>query len=208
MSVVLTTAEINILWRERKAQQDYIYVCEDGFIYKGLKDGTLIKVPNTNLDDWNKQKKINTTVPSVSKTVSKGAVLNLNNLLSNIDVPGPLDIPEDSWVSVAQNIETEHPYIINSNASWIIEAEGATHYRLHFAKLVLEHKFDTLKIINDVTNELLAEFDGYEEKGMWTEDYEAPRLRLEFVSDDTVNRWGFQIDQFQYTTFNTNPTTL
>jgi len=73
MSVVLTTAEINILWRERKAQQDYIYVCEDGFIYKGLKDGTLIKVPNTNLDDWNKQKKINTTVPSVSKTVSKGA---------------------------------------------------------------------------------------------------------------------------------------
>jgi hypothetical protein len=147
-------------------------------------------------------------VPSLYKTVSKGAVLNLNNLLSNIDVPGPLDIPEDSWVSVAQNIETEHPYIINSNASWIIEAEGATHYRLHFAKLVLEHKFDTLKIINDVTNELLAEFDGYEEKGMWTEDYEAPRLRLEFVSDDTVNRWGFQIDQFQYTTFNTNPTTL
>jgi len=73
MSVVLTTAEINILWRERKAQQDYVYVCEDGFLYKGLKDGTLIKVPNTNLDDWNRQKKANTTVPSVSKTVSQGA---------------------------------------------------------------------------------------------------------------------------------------
>ena len=72
MSVVLTTAEINLIWTTKTAKQDYVYVCEDGFLYKGLKDGTLSRVLNTNLDDWTKQKNANQSLPYVNKTVSQG----------------------------------------------------------------------------------------------------------------------------------------
>jgi len=72
MSVVLTSAEINLLWSTRTAQQDYVYVCEDGFLYKGLKDGTLQRVPNTNLDQWTRQKNANQSLPYRNKTIEQG----------------------------------------------------------------------------------------------------------------------------------------
>jgi hypothetical protein len=72
MSVVLTSAEINLLWTTRTAQQDYIYVCEDGFLYKGQKDGTLQRIPNTNLDDWTKQRDANQSLPFRNKTTIQG----------------------------------------------------------------------------------------------------------------------------------------
>ena len=72
MDVVLTTAEINLLWTTRTAQQDYVYVCEDGMLYKGQKDGTLLRVPNTNLDDWTKQRRANQSLPYRNKTIIQG----------------------------------------------------------------------------------------------------------------------------------------
>lgn len=72
MSGVITRAELNIIWSTKTAQLDYIYACEDGGLYKGQRDGTLLRVPNTNRDDWNKQVAANQSLPYISKVVSKG----------------------------------------------------------------------------------------------------------------------------------------
>ncbi len=76
MSVVLTLAEINLLWSTKTAQQDYVYVCDDGFLYKGQKDGTLQRVINTNYDDWVKQRNSNQTLPFRNKTIIQGTRLS------------------------------------------------------------------------------------------------------------------------------------
>ena len=56
---VLTKSQINDIWANKTAITEYVYVCEDGCLYKGLSNGALFKVLNTNYDTWNKQKKLN-----------------------------------------------------------------------------------------------------------------------------------------------------
>jgi len=76
MNVVLSLAEINLLWETRTAQENYVYVCEDGFLYKGQKDGSLQRLLNTNYDDWVKQRNANQTLPYRNKTIIQGTKLS------------------------------------------------------------------------------------------------------------------------------------
>lgn len=76
MNVVLTSAEIDLLWSTKTAQENYVYVCEDGFLYKGQKDGSLQRVPNTNYDDWVAQRNANQTLPFRNKTIIQGTRLS------------------------------------------------------------------------------------------------------------------------------------
>lgn len=72
MNVVLSKAEIDLLWSTKTAQENYVYVCEDGFLYKGQKNGALARVLNTNYDDWVKQRNANQTLPYRNKTIEQG----------------------------------------------------------------------------------------------------------------------------------------
>lgn len=56
---VLTSAQINSIWTSKNSLLDYVYVCEDGNLYKGVKGGALQKVLNSNYDTWLAQKKLN-----------------------------------------------------------------------------------------------------------------------------------------------------
>jgi hypothetical protein len=140
---------------------------------------------------------------SLAKKIGNGgAVLNVNNLLANIIPPGPITIPDDMWSSpVAQAIETEHPYANSSTKSWKVSASGATHFRLHFTRFELENRYDTVKIINDATNEVLETFSGTIQGPFWTDDIEAPAVRIEFQSDNSVQAWGFQVDSYKWVNF-------
>lgn len=56
---VLTTSQINDLWVNKLALKDYVYVCDDGLLYKGQSNGTLSRLQNTNYDTWLSYKKLN-----------------------------------------------------------------------------------------------------------------------------------------------------
>jgi thermitase len=136
------------------------------------------------------------------KVAFGGAVLNVNNMLNNIVPPGPITIPDEMWSEpVAQAIETAHPYANSAANSWVVEMAGATHYRLHFTRLETENRYDTVKIINNVTNEVLETFTGTFQSDFWTDDLEAPSLRIEFSSDSSVQAWGFNIDSVKWVNF-------
>jgi len=81
MNVVLSLAEINLLWETRTAQENYVYVCEDGFLYKGQKDGSLQRVPNTNYDNWVAQRNANQTLPYRNKTIIQGTKLSDGDII-------------------------------------------------------------------------------------------------------------------------------
>ena len=80
---VLTSIQINDIWSKRLALLDYVYVCEDGCLYKGQSNGTLFKVQNTNYDTWLNQKKLNA---NDSIPTSKLNVASVNTTSQQVQV--------------------------------------------------------------------------------------------------------------------------
>lgn len=73
---VLTSVQINNIWSNKLALKDYIYVCDDGMLYKGQSNGTLFRVPNTNYDTWLKYKKLNAndSIPTSQSNLSATSI--------------------------------------------------------------------------------------------------------------------------------------
>lgn len=136
--------------------------------------------------------------PLRTRTISGGR-LNLYNLLANINPPGFNDIPESAWVDAPIEISTEHPYPTRFKKTWSIEAPGATYLMVHVKKLQTEKTFDKLKIINADTGELVEVLSGQREGDFWTTAIDGSRMTLEFISDTSINDYGFDIDGYRWT---------
>ena len=139
-------------------------------------------------------------IPSVRAHLISGGRLNLYNLLANINPPGFADIPENSWVQKPVAISTEHPYPINAAQTWTIEEPGATFVKVHITKFETEAHFDRLRIISGTTGEVVATLSGIRATDFWTPAVDGPKMILEFVSDTSVNGYGFDIDAYKFTT--------
>lgn len=111
MGVVLTRAELNTIWSTKTAQLDYVYVCEDGGLYKGQRDGSLLRVPNTNLDDWNKQRQQNEGLPYRNKTIIQGTSSEDGSMVDikvNPDGIAITALPEGASTEIAQDTANAH----------------------------------------------------------------------------------------------------
>jgi hypothetical protein len=76
--MVLTLSQINDIWMKRVSVLDHTYVCDDGMLYKGISGGGLQRVPNTNLDAWNAQKKLNALADSNSNSSQSSTTITSN----------------------------------------------------------------------------------------------------------------------------------
>jgi len=79
---ILTKSQINDIWINKTALLNYVYVCEDGALYKGQSNGALIRVANTNYDTWLKQKKINENDSLQASTTKNASEQNNTNQVS------------------------------------------------------------------------------------------------------------------------------
>lgn len=137
--------------------------------------------------------------------VSTGGRLNLYNLLANIN-PAPFrKIPEESWITVAQTIATPHDYADGSDETWTVEQPGATHMKLHIAKLMTEDHFDRLTVTNAKSGEIVGVYSGEMPEGFWTPEIESDKVTLTFTSDTSHHFYGFDLDSYQWTAFDVNP---
>jgi hypothetical protein len=77
---VLTSTQINTIWASKQSLLGYVYVCEDGNLYKGVSGGTLQRVLNANYDTWLAQKKLNANdgTPTSNSTITSQST-NTNN---------------------------------------------------------------------------------------------------------------------------------
>jgi thermitase len=129
------------------------------------------------------------------KTVSGGR-LNAYNLLTNTRPTrsGPSD---DAWetVTLTESFESAHPYIHNANVSREIKVEGAKYIRVKVERLDLEQGYDFLKVSNGARAEiesLSGTMTAYD-----TDYVEGDTLVLSFVSDGSVNKWGYLVRQIE-----------
>jgi thermitase len=99
----------------------------------------------------------------------------------------------DKWrtVKLPQAFESEHPYKENSNTKVGYTFADAKFVRVKVAKFDLESGYDYVRIA-DAAGNTLEKVTGTGEN--YTSDYiEGNSFQLNFVSDRSINKWGYQI---------------
>lgn len=103
----------------------------------------------------------------------------------------------DAWrtIKLDQFFESEHPYKENSNITNSLTFAGAKFIRVKVAKYDLESGYDFVRIA-DGTGKTLEKVTGAGEN--YTTDFvEGDSVQLNFISDRSVSKWGFRIEEIQ-----------
>jgi hypothetical protein len=103
----------------------------------------------------------------------------------------------DSWraLKLDQAFESEHPYKENANVSETYTFPGAKYVRIKVAKYDLEAGYDYVRVAN-AAGVTLEKVSGSGEN--YTTDYiEGDTVQLNFISDRSVNKWGFKIESVE-----------
>ncbi|MBC7540407.1 MAG: S8 family serine peptidase [Bacteriovorax sp.] len=99
----------------------------------------------------------------------------------------------DAWrtVKLPQAFESDHPYKENSNVSVGYTFAGAKYIRVKVAKFELESGYDYVRIAN-AAGVTLEKVSGT--GANYTTDFiEGDSVQFNFVSDRSINKWGYQI---------------
>lgn len=100
----------------------------------------------------------------------------------------------DGWTTVKldQVFESEHPYKENSNVSKTFTFPGAKYVRVKVAKFDLESGYDYVRLA-DAAGNTVEKVSGTGEN--YTTDYiEGNTVQLNFISDRSINKWGYKIE--------------
>lgn len=115
----------------------------------------------------------------------------LTNTLPEPDLNDPAN-----WPTVAANVASEHPYKEKTRSEFQVEVPGATQIALYFSRFETEAKYDKLEIY-DSTGKLVETISGLNDNS-FSQVITGSSAKLVFISDDTVNKWGFEITKIAY----------
>jgi len=123
------------------------------------------------------------------------------NLLANITPPGPVVIPDSAWSAPeVATASTAHPYLANAQNTFSFTHPGARFMRIRFAKFDTETTYDKL-IIRNAAGEVVDSLSGTLPENYWSVETDGDKITVEFTSDGSVNKYGFDISAFEWTTF-------
>lgn len=125
-----------------------------------------------------------------------GSRIDAYNLLTDTrpERSGPKN---DQWrtVKLDQVFESAHPYADNANMTKTYSFPGAKYIRVKVAKFDLESGYDYVRIA-DGAGATLEKVTGTGEN--YTTDYvEGSSVQFNFVSDRSINKWGYKIEEVQ-----------
>lgn len=103
----------------------------------------------------------------------------------------------DGWTTVKldQVFESEHPYKENANVSKTFTFPGVKYVRVKVAKFDLESGYDYVRVA-DAAGNTVEKVTGAGEN--YTTDYiEGNTVQLNFVSDRSINKWGYKIESVE-----------
>ncbi len=144
--------------------------------------------------DVMKERLTMTSVPVAAlrgKTQTAGRI-DAYNLLTDTrpERSGPKN---DAWreVKLDQVFESAHPYLENSNVAKSFKFPGAKYVRVKVAKFDLEKGYDYVQVA-DAAGATVEKVTGTGEN--YTTDYvTGDTVQLNFISDRSINKWGYQI---------------
>ena len=104
----------------------------------------------------------------------------------------------DQVESIAQTslIYSTHPYSNNATQSWTQTkaACGASGTKLHFSRLELEDGIDRI-VVKDALDQEYQWITQSHSSGVWTAPVPGAVIKIQWVTDSSVPRWGFNVDQ-------------
>ena len=101
------------------------------------------------------------------------------------------------WHEKWEYISSPHPYPNNYYSIWIITPYGAADsFEIHFSEFETEPGYDSVNIYNQHGN-LIISYSGFL-GSFWTPALPAETLYIEMVSDNSINYYGFDIDEYKW----------
>lgn len=103
----------------------------------------------------------------------------------------------DKWKSMDldQTFESDHPYKENSSLKKVVTVPGAKYIRVFVTRYDLEAGYDYVRVADKngtAVEKITGVGDNYT-----TEYVEGDTVQLDFVSDRSINKWGFKIERVE-----------
>lgn len=98
-------------------------------------------------------------------------------------------------VKLSEVFESEHPYKEDMKVSKSFNFSGAKYIRVKVAKFDLEKGYDYVRVA-DGAGKTIEKVTGTGEN-YTTEFIEGDTVRFDFITDRSVNKWGFRIEEVQ-----------
>jgi len=94
--------------------------------------------------------------------------------------------------------ESPHPYPNNYDNTWTLTNPdtGAASTRIHFSLIATERPYDVV-YVRDVNNNIVDTFTGYYLSGVWSHAVPGRTIKVQLLTDYSVNDWGFCVDQIE-----------
>jgi subtilisin family serine protease len=145
-----------------------------------------------------RERLIKTSSPlgGLKNKVAANGMVNAFLALTNQVAPPDLNDPSNWLFSKEISISTPHPYNKNSNLSWEVEVSDAKDIALYFSQFDTEARYDKVAFYNR-EGKKIAEMDGNFGEG-WSPAFPGNYVKVEFKSDGSVQRQGFEITKVGY----------
>jgi thermitase len=130
---------------------------------------------------------------SLDGKVFSGGMLDAYLALTG-DIPGIDPNDASTWVNTQPaDVSTPHPYAMKYQNTYTLRVPGATRISARFLKFETEHGYDRVRFLNGA-GESLGSWSG-NQTGRLAPIADGETLTLQFSSDESVNGYGFDIDQ-------------
>ena len=97
-------------------------------------------------------------------------------------------------------VESSHPYENNTSQTWTVTNPdtNAQSTRVHFSRVEVQDNHDYL-ILKDNTGQEHQRITGNYPSGLWSGPVPGSVVQVQLVTDSSVTRWGFCLDQVETT---------
>lgn len=134
-------------------------------------------------------------IPGLRGKVRSGGAANaffaLTNTLPQVDVNDPVN-----WKTMAVSVASAHPYKEKTREEYNVSVPGAKEISIYFSRFDSEAKYDKLEIYNSAG--VLVETVSGRNDDSFTQTITGSSAKLIFISDDSINKWGFEITKLAW----------
>ncbi|WP_413559227.1 S8 family serine peptidase [Bdellovibrio sp. HCB209] len=134
-------------------------------------------------------------IPGLRGKVRTMGIANAYSALTNTIAPPDQNDPVN-WKTVEASASTPHPYTGKSKLTFEVGASGAKQIAIYFEKFDTERDYDKAEIF-DSTGKLVQTISGKADD-TFSAVIEGDKATVVFTSDDSVNRYGFDITKVAY----------
>ncbi len=157
----------------------------------------LILADNSNLNYEEIKQKMYTTATQTSALRNRIAygIVNAYHALTDT-IPAPDMNDPSQWAFKEESVSTSHPYEHNLDTTQTLTVEGAEKVAVYFSRFDTERGFDKVTFYDKAGN-LLGEMSGPGDDS-YSPVAIGDSITLRFVSDQSINRYGFDITKISY----------